>query len=83
MASVTDQGVEFDNQEMSDFARGWYPEIEGRIALGNPGKYGYRDPGVYTIENTKSQQELGIRCKSSRRVGHGVGGRKRDGRGYS
>jgi hypothetical protein len=49
---------------MADMAREWYPELEDRIVTGNPGKYSYQDPGVYTISNKKSKEVLGIKCKS-------------------
>lgn len=34
---------------------------------GTPGKYDYKDPGVYTLENDKSIKELGIHCECSGR----------------
>lgn len=52
----------FDYQEMADMARDWYPELKDRITLGKPGKYVYRDPGVYAVSNEKSKKELGIKC---------------------
>jgi hypothetical protein len=52
---------------MADMAREWYPELKDRIVTGNPGKYSYQDPGVYTISNEKSKKVLGIKCKSLRK----------------
>jgi hypothetical protein len=48
-------------------AREWYPELKDRIVTGNPGKYSYKDPGVYTISNEKSKKVLGMKCKSLRK----------------
>jgi hypothetical protein len=39
------------------------PATKGRVPRGSPGKYDYKDPGVYTLENAKSIKELGIRCE--------------------
>jgi hypothetical protein len=52
---------------MADMAREWYPELKDRVVSGNPGKYSYQDPGVYTISNEKSKKVLGIKCKSLRK----------------
>lgn len=53
----------YDFQEFADMLRELYPEQKERFALGAPGKYMYRDPGVYVLTNEKSQRELGITCK--------------------
>jgi len=37
------------------------------VPKGTPGKYDYKDPGVYTLENDKSIKELGIHCECSGR----------------
>lgn len=50
----------FDNQEFADLARKWYPELEDRVAVGKPGEYAHKDPGIYTVANTKSQKVLEI-----------------------
>jgi len=61
----------FDYQEMADMARGWYPELKDRIVLGKPGRYVYRDQGVYTVSNDESKKVLGIKCKALG-SGHGL-----------
>lgn len=53
----------YDFQEFADMLRELYPEQKERFALGTPGKYMYRNPGVYVLTNEKSQRELGITCK--------------------
>ncbi|OXG48049.1 oxidoreductase [Cryptococcus neoformans] len=50
----------YDFQEFADMLRELYPEQKERFALGTPGKYMYRNPGVYVLTNEKSQRELGI-----------------------
>lgn len=55
--------VAFDFQDFADLARESYPEIKDRIIQGHPGKYAYKDPGVYTLKNDKSKRVLGIECR--------------------
>lgn len=39
------------------------PATKGRVPKGTPGKYDYKNPGVYILENGKSIKELGIHCE--------------------
>ena len=55
--------VDWDYQEVADMARQWYPELKDRIIFGQPGRYNYKDPGVYKIDHSKSEKVLGIKCK--------------------
>ncbi|KAK8844562.1 hypothetical protein IAR55_006409 [Kwoniella newhampshirensis] len=50
----------YDFQEFADMLRELFPEQKERFALGTPGQYMYKDPGVYTLKNDKSIQELGV-----------------------
>lgn len=43
--------------------RPMFPDEVDRINEGTPGKYMYKDPGVYTLKNDKSIEELGITCE--------------------
>ncbi|WWD22889.1 hypothetical protein CI109_107384 [Kwoniella shandongensis] len=53
----------YDLQEFADMLREEFPEQKDRFALGTPGKYIYKDPGVYTLKNEKSIKELGIQYR--------------------
>ncbi|WVO13093.1 hypothetical protein L204_100704 [Cryptococcus depauperatus] len=54
----------FDYQEFADMLREMYPNQKDRFALGTPGKYMYKDPGVYNLSNDESRNKLGITYRS-------------------
>lgn len=49
---------------MVDFLHQAYPAESHRVPVGTPGKYEYKDPGVYGFDSSKSTRELGIKCES-------------------
>jgi nucleoside-diphosphate-sugar epimerase len=51
-------------QQVVDYLHEAYPDQAHRVTVGKPGQYDYKDPGVYGYDSTKSQRELGIKCKS-------------------
>lgn len=55
----------FEYQEFADMVRKQLPDVASRVPMGTPGKYDYKSPGVYTLENGKSIKELGITCKQT------------------
>ena len=50
-------------QEVVDLGRKLLPELDGRLALGTPGKYFYKEVGTYWHDNTKSKEQLGLTCE--------------------
>ncbi|ODN83671.1 hypothetical protein L202_01768 [Cryptococcus amylolentus CBS 6039] len=54
----------YDFQEVADKLRHLYPAQAGRFAQGTPGKYMYKDPGIYELSNEKSRKELGIQYRA-------------------
>ncbi|ORY30801.1 putative oxidoreductase [Naematelia encephala] len=54
----------YDFQEIADKARELYPNEAYRICKGTPGKYTYKDPGVYILDTTRSREILGIKYRS-------------------
>ncbi|KAK1921477.1 hypothetical protein DB88DRAFT_443318 [Papiliotrema laurentii] len=51
-------------QEVVDLGRKLLPELDGRLALGTPGKYFYKEVGTYWHDNTKSKEQLGLTYRS-------------------
>ncbi|WVQ72099.1 hypothetical protein IAR50_001644 [Cryptococcus sp. DSM 104548] len=50
----------YDFQEYADKLRTFYPDQADRFALGSPGEYMYKSPGIYEVCNEKSKRELGV-----------------------
>lgn len=56
-------GGKFDNQEFVDIIRAERPELASRVPKGIPGKYVYQNPGVFTLDASRAEKELGLQCE--------------------
>ncbi|KAI9638370.1 putative oxidoreductase [Dioszegia hungarica] len=54
-------GGPYSFQQVVDFLHQAYPAESHRVPVGTPGKYEYKDPGVYGFDSSKSTRELGIK----------------------
>ena len=52
----------FTNQTIVDAIRDRYPDLKDRLAEGNRGEK--PDGKVFTLDASKAEKELGLRCKS-------------------